>query len=101
LGTYLVTGCAGFIGSHLAEALLARGHTVVGVDAFTDYYARGLKEANVDVNRSDVNFRLFDADLAVDALDALFENVRWDLSPRRSAGCTWQLGRDVRALCAG
>ena len=34
----LVTGCAGFIGSHLAEALIARGHEVVGIDCFTDYY---------------------------------------------------------------
>ena len=37
---YLVTGCAGFIGSHLTETLLKRGHEVIGVDAFTDYYHR-------------------------------------------------------------
>ncbi|MFN8057816.1 MAG: NAD-dependent epimerase/dehydratase family protein [Vicinamibacterales bacterium] len=43
----VVTGCAGFIGSHLSAALLAAGHDVVGVDCFTDYYPRALKEANL------------------------------------------------------
>ncbi len=43
----LVTGVAGFIGSHLAERLVADGHSVVGVDAFTDYYGAPLKEMNV------------------------------------------------------
>ena len=43
---YLVTGAAGFIGSHLAEALTASGHEVVGLDCFTDYYDPALKEEN-------------------------------------------------------
>jgi nucleoside-diphosphate-sugar epimerase len=46
---YAVTGAAGFIGSHLAEALAAAGHKVVGLDAFTDYYDVALKEANSDL----------------------------------------------------
>jgi len=45
--TVLVTGAAGFIGSHVCEALLARGHRVVGVDNFCDFYPRSWKEANV------------------------------------------------------
>ena len=45
--TVLVTGAAGFIGSHAAEALLDRGYEVVGVDNFSDYYDRSWKEANV------------------------------------------------------
>jgi UDP-glucuronate 4-epimerase len=60
---YLVTGAAGFIGSHLAKALVAAGHEVVGIDSFTDYYDPRLKEANaegLDVQR---------LDLARDALD--------------------------------
>jgi UDP-glucuronate 4-epimerase len=54
---YIVTGAAGFIGSHLSEALLAAGHEVVGLDCFTDYYDPSLKEENahnIDVRRLDL-----------------------------------------------
>ena len=60
---YVVTGAAGFIGSLLAEALVARGDDVVGIDSFTDYYDPRLKEQNAE--RLDV-LRL---DLATDELD--------------------------------
>ncbi len=43
----LVTGCAGFIGSHLVDKLLKQGYEVIGIDCFTDYYPRELKEANI------------------------------------------------------
>ena len=55
---YLVTGCAGFIGSHLVEALCARGCSVVGVDAFTDNYARATKERNLEQCCGQGDFRL-------------------------------------------
>src|ERR671937_700145 len=54
---YAVTGAAGFIGFHLANALVAAGHDVVGFDAFTDYYAPRRKEENaegLDVRRLDL-----------------------------------------------
>jgi UDP-glucose 4-epimerase len=44
----LVTGCAGFIGSHLADKLLEQGYEVIGIDCFTDYYPRAIKEANIN-----------------------------------------------------
>jgi UDP-glucuronate 4-epimerase len=68
---YVVTGAAGFIGSHLTEALLADGHDVVAVDCFTDYYDTGLKEANAagfDVSRLD----LAEDELALDGFDGVF-----------------------------
>jgi UDP-glucose 4-epimerase len=61
----LVTGCAGFIGSHLCEALLDRGDDVLGVDCFSDYYPRSLKEANVAAFSGRGRFRFVEADLAV------------------------------------
>jgi UDP-glucose 4-epimerase len=72
---YLVTGCAGFLGSHLAEALLAADHCVVGVDCFTDYYSRRVKEDNLTGLRSAPAFRFVEADLASAALDPLFDGV--------------------------
>jgi nucleoside-diphosphate-sugar epimerase len=68
---YVVTGAAGFIGSHLTEALLAQGHDVVAVDCFTDYYDPALKEDNssgFDVSRLD----LADEELALDGFDGVF-----------------------------
>ena len=59
---YLVTGAAGFIGSHLAEALVAEGHDVVGLDSFNDYYDPARKRANAD-GRGVVEADLLDADL--------------------------------------
>jgi nucleoside-diphosphate-sugar epimerase len=73
MSRWLVTGCAGFIGSHLTEALLAAGDEVVGVDAFTDYYPRPLKEANLDTARASDRFRLVEADVAEAALAELVE----------------------------
>jgi UDP-glucose 4-epimerase len=54
----VVTGAAGFIGSHLAGSLLADGHEVTGVDCFTDYYPRPVKEANLVSLRASARFRL-------------------------------------------
>ena len=62
--TSLVTGVAGFIGSHLAERLLREGHRVVGVDAFTDYYPRTVKMANLSALLGDSGFRLVELNMA-------------------------------------
>jgi UDP-glucuronate 4-epimerase len=73
--TYLVTGCAGFIGSHLVEALCARGCSVVGVDAFTDNYSRAFKERNLEQCARHGDVRFLERDLAEAPLDPLFQSV--------------------------
>jgi UDP-glucuronate 4-epimerase len=68
---FVVTGAAGFIGSHLGEALVERGHDVLGVDCFTDYYDPALKEENaagLDVAR----FDLAEQDLDLNGVDGVF-----------------------------
>ena len=62
---FTVTGAAGFIGSHLAERLIADGHEVVAIDSFTDYYDPALKEENA------AGFDVIRRDLATDELTDL------------------------------
>ena len=71
----LVTGCAGFIGSHLVDHLLAGGQRVTGVDCFTDYYDRRQKEANLAQAQYRPDFRLIEADLLHADLGTLLGNV--------------------------
>jgi UDP-glucuronate 4-epimerase len=71
----VVTGPAGFIGSQLAERLVANGAEVIGIDAFTDFYERPAKEANLAVLRDSAAFRLVEADLRTDELDDHFDGA--------------------------
>ena len=66
--TVLVTGAAGFIGSHLAERLLAAGNDVVGLDCLTDYYDTSLKRANLGLLAGHPRFRFERRDLVRDDL---------------------------------
>jgi len=72
---HLVTGVAGFIGSQLAESLVAAGEEVIGVDCFTPYYDRPDKEANLAALRAGGGFRLVEADLRDADLEALLDGV--------------------------
>jgi UDP-glucuronate 4-epimerase len=63
LSTILVTGAAGFIGSHLAERLLARGERVVGLDNFDPFYSRDVKERNLAALLEHPGFQFVEADL--------------------------------------
>ena len=72
---YLVTGAAGFIGSHLCEQLLALGNEVTGVDAFVPYYPRAVKERNLTVVRQNPAFDFREIDLRTDPLEKLVAEV--------------------------
>jgi UDP-glucuronate 4-epimerase len=80
--TCLVTGAVGFVGSHLCELLLAKGHRVIGLDAFIPYYPRPLKEQNLAQIQQVVagtpqaaNFSFHEADLRTADLVALLDGV--------------------------
>jgi UDP-glucuronate 4-epimerase len=92
---YLVTGCAGFIGSTLAETLLDAGADVVGVDAFTDYYPRDRKEAQVAAAREHAAFEFAERDLGAGPLpEPLLEGVDgiFHLAARPGVRASWGAG---------
>ena len=61
--TILVTGCAGFIGSHLSQTLLQKGFKVVGIDNFDNFYGREIKEKNLRGFSGNPKFEFFEIDL--------------------------------------
>jgi nucleoside-diphosphate-sugar epimerase len=71
----LITGAAGFIGSHLAERCLEQGWQVTGVDAFTDYYSEYVKRGNIDGALGHPAYRLVEGDLLGLEIDGLLDDV--------------------------
>ncbi len=89
----LVTGVAGFIGSHLAERLLRLGFWVRGVDCFSDYYPRSLKESNLTCLRQSPDFEFIEGDLLRLSLPELFEGVGVVFHQAAQAGVRSSWGR--------
>jgi len=92
----LVTGAAGFIGSHLTATLLERGAEVVGIDCFTDYYPRPIKEANLDVNRSRPGFTFVETSIQEADLPALLDGVTQVFHLAAQAGVRKSWGHDFQ-----
>lgn len=92
----LVTGVAGFIGSHLAGRLLDQGATITGIDCFTDYYPRPIKEANLDTVRSRPGFTFVESTLQDADLAQLLDGVTHVFHLAAQAGVRKSWGRDFR-----
>jgi UDP-glucose 4-epimerase len=90
----LVTGVAGFIGSTLATALRADGADVIGLDCFTDYYAREVKEGNLAALVSTPRFRLVEDALQTVDFDSLLDGVTHVFHLAAQAGVRGSWGRE-------
>ncbi|MBI4887889.1 MAG: NAD-dependent epimerase/dehydratase family protein [Acidobacteria bacterium] len=96
----LVTGAAGFIGSHLSERLIDSGATVTGLDCLTDYYPREIKERNMARLRRAPRFSLVEQPLAEADLDALLDGVTHVFHLAAQPGVRKSWGRDFRVYTA-
>jgi UDP-glucose 4-epimerase len=90
----LVTGVAGFIGSTLAERLLTDGADVVGLDSFTDYYPRALKERNLMIAKGNPRFRFVEARIQDANLRSLLADRTHVFHLAAQAGVRKSWGRD-------
>jgi UDP-glucose 4-epimerase len=92
----VVTGCAGFIGSHLSRSLLDRGADVIGLDCFTDYYPRAVKESNLAPLRQERRFRFVEDRLERSDLAPLLDGATHVFHLAAQAGVRKSWGRDFR-----
>lgn len=93
----LVTGSAGFIGSNLAERLLNEGYEVIGIDCFTDYYSRDLKEKNLSFFKEHKNFTFIEEDILNLDLVELLADVDYVFHQAAQAGvrASWGKSFDI------
>lgn len=92
----IVTGVAGFIGSHLAERLLQEGHRVLGIDSFLDSYPRALKEANLESLGSHPFFSFFEGNLLELDLEEVLEGADYLFHQAALAGVRTSWGKSFK-----
>jgi len=90
----LVTGTAGFIGSHLTEKLLKEGYEVIGVDCFIDYYPRKLKEKNMESFIDNDNFTFIEKNILELDLKELLKDIDYIFHQAAQAGVRASWGED-------
>lgn len=90
----LITGVAGFIGSSLADELLARGHEVLGIDCFVDYYPRAIKEKNLLKAKESGRFEFLEGSLLNVNLPKLLTGIDWVFHQAAQAGVRGSWGKD-------
>ena len=95
----LVTGAAGFIGSHLCEYLIEKGFQVVGIDNFMDYYPRSIKEANIADLRRNKNFKFVEANLFEVDLVKLMDGIDVVFHQSAQAGVRASWGKTFKIYC--
>lgn len=90
----VVTGAAGFIGSRLSERLVSEGHQVLGIDCFSDYYSRRLKEFNLRHLKERENFTLLEGDLLDLDLPEILQGMDWVFHQAAQAGVRASWGEE-------
>lgn len=93
-GRVIVTGAAGFIGSHLVDTLLAAGHSVVGIDSFDPWYSPAFRARNIEAACGHPSFQLEIKDLRTANLAELFEGAStvYHLAARPGVQQSWGAG---------
>ena len=91
-----MTGCAGFVGSHLVDKLLELGYEVIGVDCFTDYYPRWIKEKNLEKALRSEKFKFIEADIVNLDLNNILDGVDYVFHEAAQAGVRKSWGDNFR-----
>ncbi len=92
----IVTGAAGFIGSHIAETLLKKGEEVIGIDEFNDYYDPFFKNKNIACLKAYDNFELIEADIQFIDWNSLLKDVDVVYHQAAQAGVRASWGQGFR-----